>query len=107
MYALMGSGVHGKNGINPIVSRKIWQRYNIPRSTHGLEVQLFPESEMKKFQMHENKFSKMFQTLPLNAPNILSHILTGGTAATLIIHQRMLSLLMNIRKKNGIEAEIS
>ena len=29
IYALMGTGVHGTNGLNPIVSRKNWERFKI------------------------------------------------------------------------------
>ena len=45
IYSLMGAGVHGINGINPIISRKIWERYNVPRSTHGLEVEIFSSND--------------------------------------------------------------
>ena len=79
MYALMGTGAHGQNGVNPVVSRKIWERYNIPRSTHGLDVQIFQESELKRLQQHETQFLKMYQSLPKFAPNILAHILIGST----------------------------
>ena len=103
----MGAGVHGTNGLNPIISRQIWERYNIPRSTHGFEVQIFPKLEMEKLQRHENQFMKKFQRLPPFSPNILSHILTGGRPVTSIIHKRMLSLLMNIPRKDGIELRLA
>ena len=102
----MGAGIHGKNGLNPIVSRKIWERYNIPRSTHGMEVQIYSNEELLKFQRHETKFLKMFQTLPKFGTNVMAYVLVGGRPAISIIHQRMLSLLMNIRRKNGLEADL-
>ena len=102
----MGAGVHGSNGLNPIISGQIWERYNIPRSTHGLEAQIFPKCEMEQLQKHEDEHMKYFQTLPSFAPNILSHILMGGRPVTSIIHRRMLNLLMNIRRKDGIEITI-
>ena len=102
----MGAGAHGMNGINPIISRKIWQRYNLPRSTHGLDIQILNNKELKRFETHEIKYMKQFQTLPKFAPNILSYILTGGKPCKLILHQKMMTLLMNIRRKNGIELEI-
>ena len=40
-YAFMGTGLHGSNGLNPIVSREIVQRYVIPRMLYGLESQVF------------------------------------------------------------------
>ena len=74
---------HGRNGINPILIRKIWQKYNLPRSTHGMKVQIVEASELQLFQQHEIEFNKMFQTLPKFAPNVLAHILTGGRPVTL------------------------
>ena len=50
---------------------------------------------------------KMFQTLPSFAPNILAFILIGGRPIKTIIHRKMLSLLMNIRRKDGLEAELA
>ena len=106
IYALMGAEVHGKNGINPTVSRRIWERYNVPRSSHGLDIQIFNKVEIEKLQNHENQFMQQFQTLPSFAPTILAHILIGGRPITNLIHRKMLGLLMNIRRKNGIEAQI-
>lgn len=106
IYALMGAGVHGMNGINPVVSRKIWDRYNIPRCTHGLDIQICSTEELQKIQLHEHQYLKMTQTLPKFSPNILTHILVGGKPVTTILHQKMLSLLMNIRRKEDLEFEI-
>ena len=71
-----------------------------------MEVQIINKKELKLFQQHENDFNRMFQTLPKFAPCILAHILTGGRPATLIIHQKMLTLMMNLRRKAGIEYDI-
>ena len=38
LYALINTGVHGSNGLNPKVSLKIYQCYVIPRMLFGLEV---------------------------------------------------------------------
>ena len=80
--------------------------YNVPNATHGLEVQIFLKTEMDKLKRHEKEFMQYFQTLPIFAPNILSHILIGGRPIETIIHRRMLGLLMNIRRKDSIEAEL-
>ena len=37
MYALLGAGLHGKNGINPEVAHKIYVTFCRPRITYGLE----------------------------------------------------------------------
>ena len=56
--------------------------------------------------MHETQFMKMFVTLPSFSANILGHILIGGRPVETIIHQRVLALLMNTRRKNGIELKV-
>ena len=38
VYALMGAGMHGLNGVNPEVSISMWQTYVRPRLMYGLEV---------------------------------------------------------------------
>ena len=38
LYALINTGVHRSNGLNPRVSFKIYQCYVVPRLIHGLEV---------------------------------------------------------------------
>ena len=37
-YALMGSGVHGTNGLDPKTSYQIYNTYVLPRLLYGLEV---------------------------------------------------------------------
>ena len=38
LYALFGAGLHGRNGINPAISKCIWQTYVVPRLIHGTEL---------------------------------------------------------------------
>ena len=103
----MGTETHGTNEVNPIVPRKIWEWYNVPRSIHRLDVQKISFTEMTKLQQNKTSFLKTFQTLPTFSPTIVLHILIGGRTMTCAIHKKMLSLLMNIRRKNGIEADIA
>ena len=37
MYSLMGAGLHGRRGLNPLTSYKIWESFGLPRATYGLE----------------------------------------------------------------------
>jgi hypothetical protein len=36
-YALLGSGLHARVGMSPIVLQKIWKTYVVPMYLHGLE----------------------------------------------------------------------
>ncbi|KAK3100588.1 hypothetical protein FSP39_022217 [Pinctada imbricata] len=37
LYALLGSGLHGKNGISPAITIGMWNTFVIPRMLHGIE----------------------------------------------------------------------
>ena len=63
IYALMGTGVHAKNGINPIISRRIWERYSLPRSTFGMDIQIVSDTDQA---------SQEQQSLPLDPPKQIS-----------------------------------
>ena len=39
IYALLGSGLHARSGMSPLVLMKIWNTYVVPRFLYGLEVQ--------------------------------------------------------------------
>jgi hypothetical protein len=38
MYALMNTGLHGSNGINPSVALRIYEAYVLPKILYGMEV---------------------------------------------------------------------
>ena len=38
MYSMMGAGVYGGSGLNPIVSSHLWKIYVVPRVLCGLEI---------------------------------------------------------------------
>ena len=46
LYALINTGVHGSNGLNPRISYKIYQCYVIPRLLYGLEVLPLTQSQI-------------------------------------------------------------
>ena len=37
MYSLMGAGLHGINGINPLIAWKLWRTFVVPRMLYGIE----------------------------------------------------------------------
>jgi hypothetical protein len=36
IYALLGSGLHARSGMSPVVLMKIWNTYVVPRFLYGL-----------------------------------------------------------------------
>ena len=64
MYALLGTGLHGKNGINPEVSHKIYVTFCRPRITYGLETVILSKSEKHELLTFERRLLKQLQGLP-------------------------------------------
>ena len=64
MYALMGAGMHGKNGLAPQISHHLWMTYVIPRMLYGLEVSSYKLSDLSKLDAFQRKTLRQLQFLP-------------------------------------------
>ena len=56
IYSLMSSGLHGKRGLNPCTSIKLWQIYVLPILTYGLELFALNQklnTELENFQTRD------------------------------------------------------
>jgi ribosomal protein L31 len=107
-YSLMGSGLHGVNGINPIISNKMWNTFVIPRSTYGLECMNIPPKEMANIEIFERKILKQAMGLPQNTANPIPYLLLGALPITAHIHKRRLGLLGAIlRKQDSTEYQLA
>ena len=63
-YALMGVGLHGKNGINPLLSAKLLTIYVVPRYLHGLEAVNIHQGDIAKLEKYHKRILKQIQHLP-------------------------------------------
>ena len=55
-YALMGVGLHGGNGLNPIVSCKIISTYIVPRLLYGLDAVILQKKDIEDIStFHKNR----------------------------------------------------
>jgi hypothetical protein len=107
-YSLMGSGLHGMTGVNPIMCLKLWNSYVIPSCTYGLESIIIPDKEIQKLQDFEKKTLKHLQSLPINTANPVPYILLGALPVREQLHKRKLGLLGTItRKENTKEYELA
>jgi hypothetical protein len=61
MYALLGSGLHARSGMSPVVLMKIWNTYVVPRFLYGLEVQNPTKTDIKKLEQLQRKVCRQFQ----------------------------------------------
>ena len=96
MYGLLGAGLHGKNGVNPIVSHKLYTTFSRPRIIYGLEVLNLLEGEKAELDRYERKFLKQIQGLPDRCPSVAVYTLLGTTPITAHIEKNALTTFFNI-----------
>ena len=95
-YALINTGVHGSNGLNPRISYKIYQCYVMPRLLYGLEVLPFTQSQINLLSKFHLDNLKRFQTLPTRVATCVMYLLLGALPLEAELHKSQLSLLYNI-----------
>ena len=96
LYALINTGVHGSNGLNPSVSFKIYQCYVLPRLLFGLEALPITNSQLAMLSKFHVETLKRFQSLPLRTATCAVYLLIGALPIEAELHKRHLSLLHNI-----------
>jgi hypothetical protein len=107
-YALMGAGLHGTNGVNPMIAYKLWKIYVIPRCIYGLECLNIPKKEIETIERYERKFLKQIMGLAQNTVNPLPYLLLGALPITTYIHKRRLGLIGAIvRKEDSTEYQLA
>ena len=97
VYALMGAGLHGLNGVNPEVSISMWQTYVRPRLMYGLE------SVISKLELYQRKVLRQILHLPERVASCAIYILSGQLPLEADLHKRRLSLYRNIVRNDCIE----
>ena len=68
LYGLMGAGLHGENGLDPVTSISLLRTYIIPIMFYGLETVL-PSG--KSFDILEKQYKKVIKQV-LSLPMIYS-----------------------------------
>ena len=96
LYALINTGVHGSNGLNPRVSYKIYQCYILPRLLYGLEILPLTAPQINVISKLHLDNLKRFQTLPVRVATCAVYLLLGALPIEAEIHKRQFSLLHNI-----------
>ena len=95
-YALINTGVHGSNGLNPRISYKIYQCYVMPIFFYGLEVLPLTQSQINVLSKFYLDNLKRFQSLPTRVATCAVYLLLGSLPLEAELHKRQLSLLYNI-----------
>ena len=76
-YSLFGAGFHGLNGLNPVVSLKLWYTYVIPRLTFGLEALVIPPKLVKELDTYQYNTLRQLQHLPRGTYKAAVYLLLG------------------------------
>ena len=96
LYALINTGVHGSNGLNPKVSYKIYQCYVLPRLLFGLEALPITNTQLQILSKFHIQNLKRFQSLPTRTATCAVYLLLGALPIEAELHKRQLSLLHNL-----------
>ena len=95
-YALMGTGMHGKNGISPLISASLWDTFIIPRMLHGIEFLTIRKGDIEKLEGHQRKTLKLIQGLPENTATSATYLLLGKLPIEGLIDLRFMSAFIGI-----------
>ena len=92
LYAMMGSGLHGANGLNPQVSLHLIRVYVLPRLIYGLDVIRMTAKDTALLTAYHKKLLKQIQHLPDRASDAASYLLLGEAPLEAEIHKRTLTM---------------
>jgi len=110
MYALMGAGLHGRNGLPPHLSYHIWCTYVLPRMLYGIEATSYKKADICKMEKFQRRMLRQLQFLPSSpAPaNAAIYGLIGAKPVEALVDAATLALFGNIvRDTSSAENEIA
>ena len=108
MYSLMGTGLHGKNGLNPTTALTLFQIYVLPVLIYGLEILLPDSKQLEPVEVFYRKSIKQILSIPSNTADVAIYILSGTTPVAGRIHKLALGVFASIcRLEGSLEKEIA
>ena len=107
-YALMGSGMHGQNGISPVIATSLWDTFIVPRMLHGIEFLDARKKDLEQLELYQRKMFKMLQSLPENTTTSGVYLLLGKIPIEGQIDRRYISTFHGIAtNKHMVEHQIA
>ncbi len=101
-YALMGSGLHGTNGLPAHVSLKIYKAYVLPQLLYGLEAMNLDSEQLKDLDQFHLRFLRQIQSLPDRTGKCGVLILLGTIPMEAFYHLAVLSLVGRVLRANNV-----
>ena len=105
IYSLMGTGLHGENGLDPETAIALLQTYVIPVLFYGLEVIIPTGKALDTLEIQYKKLLKQILSLPSTTADPAVYLLSGLLPAEALIHKRMLTLYGNITRLSDDSVE--
>jgi hypothetical protein len=96
LYALFGAGLHGRNGLNPAICRKIWVTYILPRLLYGCELWELDKASIQKLEVFQREKCRQIQNLPSRTAKIAVLGMLGLAPIEAEIDIKALSLFRNV-----------
>lgn len=109
-YAMMGAGLHGRDGLTPSASFHLWMTYVIPRLLFGLEVVTMKKSDVQRLELFQRKFLRRIQFLPESPfpATCAIYAIIGAKPVEFILDQAILTLFGSIlRDEDSIEYRLA
>ena len=101
VYALMGSGLHGGNGLSPATSLKIINTYVIPRLLYGLEAVNLSAAQHDEIAAFHKDLLRRIQGLPRYTASEAIYLLIGTLPLEAEIDIRTLTLFGAISRSQN------
>jgi hypothetical protein len=90
--------MHGTNGLNPSISRKLWYSSILPRLIHGAELWMLSDAACEPLEKAARRLLRCIQTLPDSTANPAVYGLLGLTPIVGEIHRRAFQLFYSMIK---------
>ncbi len=95
-YMLIGHGLHGKDGLNPIISAQILNTQVLPRMLYGIEAAVINKKQITDLSGCYRTLLRQYQGLPERCAGPAIFILSGTVPAEAHLHMRSFTLYGNI-----------
>jgi hypothetical protein len=93
VYGLMGTGLHGRNGVDPRTGICIYQAYALPKLLYGLDVNSITKTQLKSLEEFHLGMLRALQSLPERTATEAVYLLSGCLPVLGHVHMRKLSLV--------------
>jgi hypothetical protein len=92
-YSLMGAGLHGRNGLDPLTALDIIRTYVIPRVLHGLDATILSHKKMDALNQYHKTLLKQLQGFPPNVTTQAVYLMIGSLPICAQMDIRYLAML--------------